>query len=285
MYGRKWLPSDMRRHETALKVWCSSEGTCSWGSTVTNTHSLIKLKKDKVIEARLFININESAESGASHWGGTPFIKMHKLLCPSLACGGPCPFFPWAGYSGIYILSYHLLCSNQHLLSLLPSLPSNEHWFAPFFLPLTLTRPGLVLFHLCLGDMTTCSYGWKNHRGWIKQLPLLSCSHVQSLTIQHGHSSCQPTSPFLAAALDQSLLWAENTNHHGLWGCRGEDWSTWAQARLFVTSEEEENAHAKQMMAMQWLQSSHDCTCCTWYLQFLLGTVLGKPFMIHLWSF
>lgn len=51
------------RHETALQIWGSSEGTCRWGSTVRNTHSLMKLKKDKVIKARLFININESDAS------------------------------------------------------------------------------------------------------------------------------------------------------------------------------------------------------------------------------
>lgn len=55
------------RHETALKIWCSSEGTCSWGCTVRNAHLLIKLKKDKDIEARQFINVNELAEPGASH--------------------------------------------------------------------------------------------------------------------------------------------------------------------------------------------------------------------------
>lgn len=58
----------------------------------TLTHQ-IKLKEDKVIEAKLFININMAAESGASHWGGTPSPNMYKPLCPSPARGVPFPFF------------------------------------------------------------------------------------------------------------------------------------------------------------------------------------------------
>lgn len=34
---------------------------------VRNTHSPIKLKENKVIEAKLFTNINTAAESGASY--------------------------------------------------------------------------------------------------------------------------------------------------------------------------------------------------------------------------
>lgn len=43
-----------------------------------------------------------------------------------------CPVFPWAGYSGIHILSNHLLCTNQHLLSLPLLSPAASIGLLPF---------------------------------------------------------------------------------------------------------------------------------------------------------
>lgn len=67
------------------------------------------------------------------------------------------------------------------------------------------------------------------------------------------------TSPFLAAALDQSLLGRDRQAAMVSGGAGEQTVAHGHKPGCLMTSEEEKkNAHAKQMMAMQWLQSSHD---------------------------
>lgn len=138
---------------------------------------------------------------------------MHKLLCPFLAHGRPCPFFPWTGYSGIHISSNHPLCLIQHLLPLPPPLPSSWHQFTPLLLPLTLTRPGLVL--------VTPLPRWHEHM-FLWLVTMAEAKHYFILHIYQGFSQLwQPWShhhePFLLLeSLHRELINSMMDIHHPL---------------------------------------------------------------------
>lgn len=62
------------------------------------------------------------------------------------------------------------------------------------------------------------------------------------------------TSTFPPAALHQSLL---GRDRQTAMVCEGAGKKAVGAGCLMTPEEEKENAHAEQMMAMQWLQSSH----------------------------
>lgn len=55
--------------------------------------------------------------------------------------------------------------------------------------------------------------------------------------------------------------WQRQTKHCGLWGAGEKTVAHGHKPGCLLTSEVMENAHVKQMMTMQWLQSSKDCGC------------------------
>lgn len=115
-----------------------------------------------------------------------------------------------------------------------------------------------------MGHMSLCVQG-------MKQLQALSCSHVQNLTIQHGCSSCEPHQPLSSCCSGPDP--ALGRDRHTAMVCEHAGEKTVAHGHkpgcLMTSEEKEDNAHAKQMMAMQWLQSNHDCS----YLLHLIPTV------------
>lgn len=119
-------------------------------------HSPIKLKENKVIKAKLLININSAAVTGASHWAGTPAPKMYKPLRP----GCPCPLSHCLGTQELTLL-LTLLHSHQQLLH--PPLGQTS-LDSGLFLPATLPpRLSLVPATLCLCDIMYTFLGLKQN--------------------------------------------------------------------------------------------------------------------------
>lgn len=105
---------------------------------VRNTRSPIKSKKVKVIEAKLLINRDTAAESGASHWRGTSPLKL-KPLCFSPARGHSHPFSRWLSSQELpfFLITYCTRTNTSFSLPFLSPVAS-----LPFSsLPRSLPRP------------------------------------------------------------------------------------------------------------------------------------------------
>lgn len=137
--------------------------------SVRNTHSPIKLREVKVIGAKLFINIDTAAESGASHWGGTSPLKHTNLYTLPQLGGIPVPF------STDWLLrNLHSFWSATALKPTHPSLSPfsplrQTSVYSPLLLPATLPPKASLMLVIAYVTLSIQSYGWNKTLLYLSQ--------------------------------------------------------------------------------------------------------------------